>query len=106
MTTQHARIGIVVFILARAALAQELQIDAASVANAGSYIAPNYPNGGVSHGGMFIVKAAAGSGALGACGVKVADAFPIATSMGGTSMKITIGGSSFDVPMIYVVACA
>ena len=33
-------------------------IDAASVSNAGSYIGPNYPNGGVSHGGMFIVKAA------------------------------------------------
>ena len=33
----------------------------ASVSNAGSYIAPNYPNGGVSHGGMFIVKAAPGA---------------------------------------------
>ena len=88
------------------ALAQDLQIDASSVSNAGSYIPPNYPNGGVSHGGMFIVKAASGSGALGACGVKVADKFPIATSMNGTSMKISMGGSSFDVPMIYVVACA
>ena len=89
-----------------AALAQELQIDASSVSNAGSSIAPNYPNGGVSHGGMFIVKAANGSGAFGACGVKIADRFPIATTMNGTSMKITMGASSFDVPMIYVVACA
>jgi uncharacterized protein (TIGR03437 family) len=104
--THRARICIVLFALAKPGLAQELQIDAASVANAGSYIAPGYPNGGVSHGGMFIVKAAAGSGALGACGVKVADAFPIATSMNGTSMKIAMGGSSFDVPMIYVVACS
>jgi len=104
--TYHARICIVLAVLAKAGLAQDLQIDASSVSNAGSYIAPNYPNGGVSHGGMFIVKAAPGSGALGACGVKVADQFPIATSMNGTSMKIAMGGSSFDVPMIYVVACS
>jgi len=96
----------IVLLAARTGLAQDLVLDAASIANAGSYIAPSYPNGGVSHGGMFIVKAAPGSGALGACGVKVADQFPIATSMNGTSMKITLGGSSFDVPMIYVVACA
>ena len=90
----------------RTGLAQALVLDATSLANAGSYIAPNYPNGGVSHGGMFIVKAGAGSPALGACGVNVADQFPIATSMNGTSMKIAVGGSSFDVPMIYVVACS
>jgi uncharacterized protein (TIGR03437 family) len=88
------------------ALAQDLVIDASSISNAGSYIAPHYPNGGVSHGGMFIVKAAPGSGPLGACGVKVADQFPIAATMNGTSMKIAMGGSSFDVPMIYVVACS
>ncbi len=102
----RARVGLVFCVLAKAALAQGLHIDAASVSNAGSYIGPGYPNGGVSHGGMFIVKAASGSGALGACGVKVADAFPIATLMNGTSMKIAMGGSSFDVPMIYVVACS
>src|SRR5215471_15927620 len=98
------RIALVIAAAAAAANAQDLQIDALSIANAGSYIAPIYPNGGVSHGGMFIVKAAPGGGALGACGVKVADAFPIATSMNGTSMKITMGSSGFDVPMIYVVA--
>jgi uncharacterized protein (TIGR03437 family) len=102
----HARACILLCVLTGVCLAQDLQIDAGSVANAGSFIAPGYPNGGVSHGGMFIVKAAAGSGALGACGVKVADQFPIATSMNGTSMKITMGGSAFDVPMIYVVACS
>jgi uncharacterized protein (TIGR03437 family) len=100
------RITLVIAAAAAVAYGQDLQIDPASVSNAASYISPRYPNGGVSHGGMFIVKAAPGSGALGACGVKVADAFPIATSMNGTSMKIAMGSSSFDVPMIYVVACA
>src|SRR4051794_31779405 len=75
----------IMLVLASTGMAQDLRIDASSVANAGSYIAPNYPNGGVSHGGMFIVKAAAGSGGLGACGIALADRFPIATSMNGTS---------------------
>ena len=96
----------IALLAARPGLAQDLQLDARSISNAGSYIASNYPNGGISHGGMFIVKAAPGSGALGACGVKVADQFPIATTMNGTSMRIAMGGSSFDVPMIYVVACS
>ena len=87
-------------------LAQDLQLDASSISNAASYIQPNYPNGGIAHGGMFIVKGKTGSGAFGDCGTKVADAFPIATSMNGTSMKIAMAGQSFDVPMIYVVACS
>jgi uncharacterized protein (TIGR03437 family) len=85
--------------------AQALRLDPSSISNAASQIPPGYPNSGISHGGMFIVKAAAGSGALGACGIRLADKFPIATNMNGTSMKITSGSSSYDVPMIYVVAC-
>jgi len=79
-------------------------LDPASVSNAGSFIPSTYPNGGVTRGGTFIVKAAIGSTPLGVCGVTVASKFPIATNMGGTSMKITVGGTSVDVPMIYVVA--
>ena len=78
-------------------------LDPASVSNAGSFIPSQYPNGGVTRGGTFIVKAAIGSAPLGTCGVSVANKFPIATSMNGTTMKITVGGTSVDVPMIYVV---
>ena len=88
-----------------AVFGQNLLLDARSVANAASQIAPGYPNGGIAQGATFIVKAATGSLPLGACGVKLADAFPIATSMNGTTMKIAMGADSFDVPMIYVVAC-
>src|SRR5262249_52773361 len=91
--TNHVQIGTAVcaaaLSLAASAAAQSLKLDAASVSNAASYISFGYPNGGISHGGMFIVKAAPGSAPLGACGVKVADKFPIATSMNGTSMRIT-----------------
>jgi len=67
-TQHHARIGAAfcaaVSALATGASAQSLQLDAASVTNAASYISPAYPNGGISHGGIFIVKAASGSSAL------------------------------------------
>jgi uncharacterized protein (TIGR03437 family) len=106
MTTPLVRLCLALCVVAGSLYAQNPQLDAASVANAGSYIGSGYPNGGISHGGMFIVKAAAGSGALGNCGVAVADRFPIATVMNGTSMKIDMAGGSFDVPMIYVVACS
>ncbi len=92
-------------LLGISAHAQALRLDPSSVSNAAGQIPPGYPNSGISHGGMFIVKAAAGSTALGACGIKLADKFPIATNMNGTGMKIASGGSSYDVPMIYVVAC-
>src|SRR5260370_285645 len=98
--------GALLVSLTAPALYCQLQLDAASVSNAGSLIPPQYPNGGVTRGGMFIVKAAsAGSNQLGNCGITIVNKFPIATSMNGTSMKITVGGTSVDVPMIYVVAC-
>src|SRR5437879_1153059 len=82
---------------------QALALDVGSVSNAASYISTDYPNGGVTHGGMFIVKAAGTAVRLGACGTKVANQFPIATNMNGTSMSIKMGSASFDIPMIYVV---
>jgi uncharacterized protein (TIGR03437 family) len=86
--------------------AQTIQLDPASIANAGSYIPPGYPNGGIPHGGMFVVKGAGGSAPLGSCGVKVVGQFPIATNLNGTSMSVSVGGTSYDVPMVYVVACS
>src|SRR5690242_4119296 len=88
------------------ACAQTIQLDPASITNAGSYVPPGYPNGGITHGGMFVVKAAAGSAPLGACGIKVVGQFPIAANLNGTSMSVAIGGASYDVPMVYVVACS
>ncbi len=71
-----------------------------SVVNAASYAGPGLPNYGVAQGGTFILK----GNSLGAKGIVTATAFPLQTSMGGTSMKITIGGTSVDALMVYVVA--
>jgi uncharacterized protein (TIGR03437 family) len=89
-------------LLVPAAQAQNPSVDAASVVSAAHYITPDYPNGGIAHGGMFIVK----SGLSGACGTKLASSFPLQTSMGGTSIKVTMAGASYDALMVYVVACS
>ena len=93
--------GALLGLLVAPAVFSQPQPDAASVANAGSYIPIEFPDGGVARGVVFIVKGSF----MGACGTKVADKYPLTTNMNGTSMKITMGGASFDVPMIYVVGC-
>src|SRR5215813_2054300 len=83
---------------AGAALAQPT-IRPNAVVNAASYTQPGLPNYGLAQGGMFILKGQN----LGARGIVTASSFPLQTTMGGTSMKITVGGTSVDVPMVYVV---
>ena len=71
-----------------------------SVVNAASYAQAGMPNYGIAQGGTFILQGQN----LGAKGVVVASSFPLQTSMGGTSMRIKVGGTSVDALMIYVVA--
>lgn len=77
-------------------------VDASTVVNAAGYLTTDYPNGGIAQGSTFIVK----SNNSGACGTKLATSFPLQANMNGTSIKITMGNSSFDAPMVYVVACS
>ena len=72
-------------------------LNAASV----TYSRPGQPNAGIAQGSMLIVKGQN----LGTCGTVVASSFPLKTTMGGTSMKITMAGNTYNVFMYYVVAC-
>lgn len=74
-------------------------IRASSVVNAANSLQAGLPNAGLAQGAMFVLKGRN----LGAKGTVVANSFPLRTSMGGTSMKITVGGASVDVLMIYVL---
>lgn len=84
--------------LAPFAFAQPL-IRAVSLVNAANSIPSGLPNAGLAQGGMFVLKGRN----LGAKGTVVANAFPLSPTMGGTSMKITIAGSTVNALMIYVV---
>lgn len=81
--------------------AQTPTVEPSWVVNAAHFIGTDYPNGGIAHGSVFILK----GNNLGACGTKVADQFPLTTTMNGTSIKVTMNGASFDAPMVYVVGC-
>lgn len=69
--------------------------------NAASYVPMGLPGGGIAQGAMFIVK----GGAMGACGVVLANAFPLQTVMGNTSIRVIVQGTTAMARMIYVVAC-
>jgi uncharacterized protein (TIGR03437 family) len=81
---------------------QNPAVAAATVVNAAHYITTDFPNGGIAHGGMFILK----SSFSGACGVKLANSFPLQANMNGTSIKVTMAGASYDALMVYVVGCS
>jgi len=71
-----------------------------SVVNAASNLTPGLPNYGIAQGGMFILKGQH----LGMSGVFQANSFPLPTDIKGTSMKITIAGTTVNVIMVYVFA--
>lgn len=75
-------------------------IQSPGVVNAASYAASNLPNGSIAQGSMFVVF---GTG-LGPTPVQVVNSFPIPTSFGGTSIKVTVGGTTVDCLMIYTLA--
>lgn len=84
--------------LALCAQAQPV-IRPASVVNAANNLPPGFPNAGLAQGGVFILK---GRG-LGARGTALPGSFPLPTTMNGTSMRISVRGTTVDVPMVYVV---
>src|SRR6185295_1921322 len=94
-------VGFLVLLFGGLAVAQPVinigPLNAASV----TYSSPGEPNAGIAQGSMIIVK---GSG-LGTCGVAVASSFPLRTTKGATSMKITMAGNTYNVLMYCVVAC-
>jgi virginiamycin B lyase len=87
--------------IARAAAANLTAAPAsASIVNAASNIGQNQPNGGIAEGAIFV---AYGTG-LGPAAIAVANAPFRTTSVGGTSVKITVNGVSIDAPMYYASA--
>jgi len=84
------------FLVLTGTAAAQPTIDKNSVTNAASYIGLGLPSHGVAQGGMFIVKGKN----LGAAGVRTATSFPLQTTMGGTSIKITVGGTTVEALMV------
>ena len=85
--------------LASIAFAQP-SISDGGIVNAASYANNNNPNGGIGQGSMFIVF---GSG-LGPTTLAQVSSYPLPTTLGGTSIKVTVGGTTVNAFMIYTLA--
>src|SRR5215471_624741 len=71
-----------------------------AIENAATNVPPGLPNAAIAQGALFVVKGKN----LGPASVVVATAFPLLTSIGGTSMKVTVAGTTVNVIMYYSLA--
>jgi uncharacterized protein (TIGR03437 family) len=84
-------------LLALGAAALLAQPTITSVTNGASYIPAGVPNSGVAQGALFVVK---GSN-LGPATFVVANAFPLQTTIAGTSVRVTVAGTTVNAIMYY-----
>ena len=82
--------------------AQQPSIAANGVLNGASYALPGLPNAGIAQGAIFIVFGQN----LGPATLVQVSSFPLPTSQGlaGTSVRVTVGGTSVDAIMLYASA--
>jgi uncharacterized protein (TIGR03437 family) len=71
-----------------------------AVENAATNIPPGLPNAAVAQGAMFVVK---GSN-LGPANYTQAQSFPLTNTIGGTSITVTVNGTTVDAIMFYSLA--
>jgi uncharacterized protein (TIGR03437 family) len=67
------------------------------VTNSASNTLPGLPSSGIAQGSLFIAKGTN----LGPAAIIVATTFPLSTSIGGTSVKVTVGSVTRDAIMYY-----
>jgi uncharacterized protein (TIGR03437 family) len=87
-------------LMALAALPLLGQVTLSSAVNAASYANPVLPNGNLAEGGVFI---AFGSG-MGPAKLQEISAFPLPTTLGGTSIAVTVNGTTVNCIMLYTSA--
>jgi len=91
----------VVTVISPRAFAQPV-IASLGVRNAASYTLPGLPNSGVAQGSLFIVFGQN----LGPAKIVQVSSFPLPTSQGlsGTSIQVTVNGTTVDAIMLYTLA--
>ena len=107
MTVMLRRLWVPLFSAAFAALlpagavAQPV-VSSSGILNGASYALPGLPNAGIAQGSIFIVFGQD----LGPATIAQVSHFPLPTSQGlaGTSIKITVAGTTVDAIMLYTLA--
>ena len=76
------------------------KITSGGVVNSASYAATGLPNGAIAQGSLFVLF---GTG-LGPASLQQVSAYPLPASLGGTSLSVTVNGTSTTPFMIYTSA--
>src|SRR3954463_14075607 len=71
-----------------------------AILNAASYTRPGLPNYGIAPGSMFVVFGTA----LGPSELQQAAGYPYTATLGGRSMRVTVGTTTVDAIMVYTSA--
>ncbi len=71
----------------------------ASVQNPASNILPGLPNFGIAQGSIFVVYGTN----LGPATIAVAPSLPLPAALSGTSIQVTVGGTTVTAPMVYTL---
>ncbi len=75
-------------------------VAAGGILNAASYAFNGLPGSGIAQGSIFVVF---GTG-MGPTSLLQGNGFPLQTTLGGTSVKVTVNGTSVDAPLFYTSA--
>ncbi len=78
----------------------DAQVTVSAAVNAASYLNASLPNGNLTQGGAFVVF---GKG-LGPATVAEVSAFPLPNTLAGTSVSVTVGGTTVPCIMLYTLA--
>jgi uncharacterized protein (TIGR03437 family) len=81
-------------------LAAAPTIAASGIKNNASYVNPAFPNGSIAQGSLFAIF---GSG-LGPDQIQYASNFPIPTNLSGTTVNVTVNGTTLPCPIIFTLA--
>ena len=72
----------------------------AAVVNAASNVLPGLPNAGIAQGAMFIVY----GGNIGPAALVQVSSYPLPTTLSGTAVRVTVGGTTVNAIMVYTVS--
>jgi uncharacterized protein (TIGR03437 family) len=91
---------ILFLILTATAVAQNPSISAAGILNSASYAYVGLPNSAIAQGSIFVIFGTN----MGPSTLQQISAFPLPTNLAGTSIKVTVGGTTVNCIMIYTSA--
>src|SRR5215469_11466498 len=89
--------ALVVWACALGTLPAAPTVAANGIKNSASYAHPAFPNGSIAQGSLFVVFGAA----MGPDPIQYASSFPLPSNLMGTSVNVTVNGTTLPCPMIY-----